>query len=86
MRDLEKSGQIKGLCAAIISVAECYETASDPIYFDYENMIALLEQAQILQEESARCPRPANLPVNIPWCEKLHNGDEMFNPMRLTAR
>jgi hypothetical protein len=80
MRDSEKSGQVKRLCDAIIIAAECYENDFNPIYFDYDSVIVLLEQAQTLVAESARCPRPANLPPHIPWREKLYDSDEAFDP------
>lgn len=80
MQDLEKSDQVKRLCEAIINASESYENASNQIYFDYDNVIVLLEQAQMLAVETARCPRPADLPPNMPWCERLYNGDEVYDP------
>lgn len=80
MQDLEKSDQVKRLCEAIINASESYENATDSIYFDYNSVIALLEQAQTLVAESARCPRPATLPSNMPWSERLYNGDEDNDP------
>jgi hypothetical protein len=80
MRDLEKSALVRRLCEAVINAAECYENDSEPIYFDYDSVIHLLEQAQTLVIESARCPRPSNLPPNLPWRERLYNGDEVIDP------
>ena len=34
----------------------------------------------MLVTESARCPRPADLPPELPWREKLYNGEEVFDP------
>jgi hypothetical protein len=80
MRDLDKSDQVKWLCKVIANAAESYENDKHPIYFDYDSVIALLEQAQMLVTESARCPRPADLPPGMPWCERLAGGDEVFDP------
>jgi len=80
MRDLEKSGQVKWYLEIIGNAVTIYENDTNSIYFDYDGVIGLLEQAQMLVVESARCPRPADLPDYLPWCEKLHNGDEVFDP------
>jgi hypothetical protein len=79
MRDLEKSGQVKWLCEVISNAAESYENDTHPIYFDYGGVISLLEQAQMLVTESARCPRPENLPSGMPWSERLYDGED-FDP------
>ena len=34
----------------------------------------------MLVTESARCPRPADLPEDMTWSEKLYNGEEVFDP------
>jgi hypothetical protein len=80
MRDLEKSGQVKWLLEIITNIVESCEKDFNPIYFDYDGVIGLLEQAQMLVAESARCPCPADLPPELPWCEKLYDSDEVFDP------
>ena len=77
MRDLEKSGQVKWYLEIIGNAVESYEKDANPIYFDYDGAISLLEQAQMLVTESARCPRPADLPDYLEWDERLYNGDEV---------
>jgi hypothetical protein len=80
MRDLEKSGQVKRYLGTIRNTVETYENDNHPLYFDYDGVIGLLEQAQTLVAESARCPRPADLPPGLPWSERLYGGDEVFEP------
>lgn len=80
VQDLGKSSRIKGLLGETMSTVECYEAENHGIFFDYDGAIGLLEQVQALVAESARCPRPANLPPDIPWCEKLYDGDDSLNP------
>ena len=80
MRNLEKSSQVKRYLETIMNAVDIYENDTYPIYFDYDGVISLLEQTQTLVTESARCPRPAGLPPNIPWREKLVSGDEDFDP------
>ena len=80
MQDLEKSSQVKWLLLTIKLAVESYENDLNRIHFDYDGAINLLEQAQMLVTESARCPRPADLPDYLPWCEKLYSGDEIFEP------
>ncbi len=64
------------ICGAVRS----YEDDKNKIYFDYDGVISLLEQAQALMAESARCPRPDNLPADMAWDERLYNG-ENFDPL-----
>jgi len=81
MQDLEKSGQVRWFCEIIINVVTSYESdANHKIYFDYDSVLKLLEQAQITAIDTARCPRPDNLPPEMPWSERLYGGDEVFNP------
>lgn len=79
MQDLDKSNQVKWLYEIITNAALSYENDTHKIYFDYDGVIGLLEQAQILITESARCPRPENLPPDMPWSERLYDGTE-FDP------
>lgn len=81
MQDLEKSGKVKWFCEIIINVVTSYESdAGHKIYFDYDSVLKLLEQAQEVTIDTARCPRPENLPSDMPWCERLYGGDEVFDP------
>ena len=77
MQDLEQSGQVKWWLDIIRNAVESYENDNMKIYFDYKGVIGLLEQAQMLVAESARCPRPADLPDYLEWDEKLYDGDEV---------
>ncbi|MDR1617366.1 MAG: hypothetical protein LBR98_10300 [Syntrophomonadaceae bacterium] len=72
--------QVKWLLETISNAVESYENDTHGIYFDYDGTIGLLEQVKMLVTESARCPRPADLPEYLPWSENLYNGDEVFNP------
>ncbi len=74
MRDLEKSGSVRRLCMEICGADK------NKIHFDYDGVISLLEQAQALMAESARCPRPETLPVDMAWDERLYKG-ENFNSL-----
>ena len=80
MQDLDKHIQIKELLASPQNTIEYCESGPHSIYFDYAGVIGLLEQAQTLVTESARCPRPADLPPGLPWSERLYNGDDLFDP------
>jgi hypothetical protein len=80
MRDLEKSGYVKWLCEMITNTVENYENGTHPIYFDYDSVIGLLDQTRTRIAESARCPRPDDLPPELPWLERLYGGDEALEP------
>lgn len=80
MRDLEKSNEVKMYLQTIRDTVECYENDAHPIYFYYEGVIELLRQAETIINESARCPRPENLSPDIPWSERLFDGDDVFDP------
>jgi hypothetical protein len=77
--DLEKSGHVKRLLEAIANTALSYENGAHNICFDYDGVIGLLDRAQMLITESARCPRPENLPPGMPWSERLYDGED-FDP------
>ena len=77
MQNLEKSDQVKWFCEIIINVVTSNESDTQhKIYFDYDSVLGLLEQAQTAVIDSARCPRPENLPPDMPWSERLYGGDE----------
>jgi hypothetical protein len=78
MRDSEQNGHVKRLLETITNAVESYENDIRPIYFDYDGVIGLLDRAVALVTESARCPRPADLPPELPWSERLYDGDEVF--------
>jgi len=80
MRDLEGNKKIKWYLEIIGNAVTSYENDTHAIYFDYDGVIGLLEQAQMLIVDSARCPRPADLPEHLPWCEKLSDSGEVFDP------
>ena len=77
MQDLDKSNQVKWLCDNIKNTAESYENDTHKIHFDYDSVINLLEQAQEIINESARCPRPDNLPSDMAWSERLYDGTDL---------
>jgi len=79
-QDLEKSGHVKWLLEVMTNAVTSYENDANKIYFDYDSVIGLLEQVQIHLTDSVRCTRPADLPEHLPWCEKMYNGDDVFNP------
>lgn len=79
-QDLEKSKQVKWYLDIIKRAVEGYENNNHPIYFDYDGVIGLLEQLQIHVIDSARCPRPTDLPDDMPWSDKLYNSEEVFDP------
>jgi len=85
MKDLEKSGYVKWLCGVIASNAESYESDAHEIYFDYDGVIDILDQAKTLIMESARCPRPDSLPMDMAWDERLADSDSVFNPYAYTG-
>ena len=80
MQDLEKSDQVECLLYDIKSSVESYKNDIHRIYFDYDGVIDLLAEAQMLVTNSARCPRPEGLSPNLPWCERLSSGDDDFSP------
>lgn len=81
MQNLEKSRQVKWICENIIDTVISYEgNPESKIYFDYDNVLKLLEQAQATTTDTARCLRPENLPPGIPWSERMYSGDEEFDP------
>jgi len=79
-QNLEKSNHVKWLLEIMTNAVTGYENDTNKIYFDYDGVIGLLEQAQMYLIESVRCPRPTDLPEHLPWCEKMYNGDEVFDP------
>ncbi|MDR2559198.1 MAG: hypothetical protein LBC86_06615 [Oscillospiraceae bacterium] len=77
-QDLDYSENIKWLCDVIKDGATNYENNPNGIYFDYEKVFDLLCQTEGVLTSTARCPRPIELPSEMPWCESM-NSDE-FDP------
>lgn len=81
MQNKKKVQRIRELLNGLQIANETYSDEKVCYYFDYETVIELLEQTQTVMEDSARCPRPADLPSDLPWCERLvTDPTEEFDP------
>jgi hypothetical protein len=76
MQDINKVEKIRYLLADLVSDNESYCDKDIGSYFDYDGVIALLNQVQQRIKETARCLRPADLPENMAWSEKFYDPEE----------
>lgn len=82
INDLEDEDKKKEIINNIINeiseINNSKDNESKGIYFNYDSVIELLEQAKNEMINSMRCPRPKDIPKDIIWCESM--GDEEFDP------
>jgi hypothetical protein len=78
MQDKDKILEIRNLLNSISAANDLYSDESKGFYFAYETVIELLQQVNETIDESARCPRPDNIPDDIPWCENMNNEFDTF--------
>lgn len=76
----EKIQQIYTLLDDILATNREYANVKNGTYFNYDSVIAKLQEAQTEMTETARNPRPEDLPEDIPWSEKFADPDEDFDP------
>ncbi|MFI3238903.1 MAG: hypothetical protein R3Y47_12905 [Lachnospiraceae bacterium] len=77
MRNIEKSREVRRLCAEILLSVNSLEEDKNGSYFDYDGVFGFLEQASELLDESMRYPRPADLPAHLVWDERPWGGDDI---------
>lgn len=75
-QDKEKIARINELLADLQFQNTACANEKNGTYYDYDGVIALLEQTVDCQKGTARNPRPANLPENIPWSETFADPDD----------
>ncbi len=82
MYNKEKIERISELLQELQTGNTAYDDPAIAYHYDYDRVIQSLEQAKETMEQSVRCPRPKDLPKDIPWSERLSQGadDEDFNP------
>lgn len=80
MQDQRKVEGIRCLLQNLTFHNEAYSDKKIGTHFSYDTVIELLKQADETMEGTARNPRPANLPKNIPWSEKFADPEEEFDP------
>lgn len=78
MQDKGKIAIIKRLISEISAANEHYNDSENGQFYDYDTVISLLQQAKETMDQSARCPRPKNIPSDLPWDEAMN--DQGFNP------
>lgn len=71
MQDKEKIARIAELIVDLSTTNSAYSNESNGTHYDYDRVVDLLEQAQTIMDETARNPRPANLPESMPWSERF---------------
>lgn len=76
MQNKSKIEMIFSLIREIESANILYADETPGYYFDYDTVIELLKKASYTIVSTERCPRPQDLPKDIPWCE---SGEE-FDP------
>ncbi|MEN6325830.1 MAG: hypothetical protein ABFD18_06450 [Syntrophomonas sp.] len=77
--NLQSKAKITTICGLISEIKNITLEQSGGIYFDYDTAIDLLEKVKGTMIESMRCPKPKDLPNNLPWCESM-NMNEEFDP------
>lgn len=80
MQDEKKINQIKALLGDLTIANGAYSDGKIGTYFDYDKVLGLLYEATNVMTDTARNPRPADLPKDIPWSEKFYDPDEKFDP------
>lgn len=78
MQDKNKILKIQNLLNGLTTANDLYSDENKGFYFDYDTVIELLQQINETIDASARCPRPDNIPSDIPWCESMNNE---FDPL-----
>lgn len=79
MQNKDKIRIITNLINEIKSSNNEYSDEIKGIYFDYEGVIELLQSANEMIRKTVRCPKPKNIPEDIPWSESMDVEDE-FDP------
>ena len=81
MQDKDKILEIRDLLNSISAAIDLYSDENKGFYFAYDSVIELLQQVNETIDDSARCPRPVNIPDDIPWCERMCDGmEDEFDP------
>lgn len=81
MQDKGKIIEIRNLLNSLSVANDLYSDENKGFYFDYDIVIELLQQVNETMDASARCPRPDNIPADIPWCERMNDGmNDDFDP------
>ena len=81
MQDKDKILEITNLLNSLSAANDLYSDENKGFYFAYDSVIELLRQVNETIHASARCPRPDNIPADIPWCERMYNGmEDEINP------
>lgn len=79
LEDEEKKKRIiDNIINEIKGINNSKDNEAKGVYFNYDAVIELLEQAKNEMINSMRCPRPKDIPKDIIWCESM--GDEDFDP------
>ena len=78
MQYKDKILEITNLLNSLSAANDLYSDENKGFYFAYEIVIKLLQQVNETIDASARCPRPDNIPDDIPWCENMNNE---FDPL-----
>lgn len=76
----EKIQQIYALLDDILATNREFADTKIGTYFNYDSVMAKLQEAQTEMTETARNPRPEDLPEDIPWSEKFADPNEYFDP------
>lgn len=79
MQDKEKIKIVQFLIKEIGTENILCEDEINGVYYDYDTVIELLEKAKNIMITTERCPRPKNIPNDIPWCENM-NPEVEFDP------
>jgi hypothetical protein len=77
MQDKAKIEIIQNIVNELKATNNLYIDERKGFYFDYDTVIDLLQKASETMVSTARCPRPKDIPEDIPWCESMN---EEFDP------
>lgn len=80
MQDQEKVKEVQAMLGDLFETNQIYADEKIGTYYHYDRVLELLHQAKEVMTDTARNPRPANLPKDIPWSEKFYDPDEEFDP------
>ena len=80
MQDQDKIRQVDVLLSDLTSTNQIYSDPKIGTHYDYDRVMKLLQKAAQAMHDTARNPRPDNLPKDMPWSEHFADPDEAFDP------
>lgn len=71
-----KLKKVKEVSQEILSSLEDFSEENQGFYFNYDNVLILLQEAKRIMSNTLKCQRPKDLPEDFIWSEKPYNGED----------